>query len=126
MSAAKITSTEEMIMLNHPTLDLLHQLGLHGIAKGFKQLEVNPEAPALDHAEWLGLLLDYEVTLRHQKRFESRARLARLRHPASMEDVNYRAARGLDRSLFLKLASCEWIRSRRNLLITGPCGIGKS
>ena len=113
-------------MLNHPTLDLLHRLGLHGIAKGFKDLEANAEARSLEHAEWLALLLEHEVTLRHQKRFESRARLARLRHPASVEDVDYRAARGLDRSLFLKLAACDWIRARRNLLITGPCGIGKS
>lgn len=113
-------------MLNHPTLDILHKLGLYGVAKAFKDLEANPESRSLEHAEWLGLLLEHEVTLRHQKRFESRARFARLRHPASVEDVNYRAARGLDRALFLKLASCDWIRARRNLLITGPCGIGKS
>ena len=39
------------------------------------------------------------------------------------EDVDYRAARGLDRALFRKLAACEWIRMRRNLIITGPCGL---
>jgi DNA replication protein DnaC len=53
-------------------------------------------------------------------------RAARLRHQACIEDVDYRATRGLDRALFLKLTSCEWIRSRRNLLITCPTGIGKS
>ena len=66
------------------------------------------------------------MTLRRQKRFETRARAARLRHPASIEDVDYRAHRGLDRASFLKLAACDWIRTRRNLLITGPCGVGKS
>jgi len=113
-------------MLAHPTLDLLHALGLHGMAKGYQEITANPEARALDHAEWLGLLLEHEVTLRRQKRFETRARAARLRHPASVEDVDYRSHRGLDRALFLKLAACDWIRSRRNLLITGPCGVGKS
>jgi DNA replication protein DnaC len=92
----------------------------------FEQLASNPEADALAHAEWLGLILDQEITLRRQKRFETRARAARLRHPASVEDVDYRAHRGLDRALFLKLATSDWIRSRRNLLITGPCGVGKS
>jgi DNA replication protein DnaC len=113
-------------MLTHPTLDLLHDLGLHGMAKGYKELEQVAETRALQHAEWLGLLLEHEVTLRRQKRFEARARTARLRHNATVEDVDYRLARGLDRALFLKLLSCDFIRERRNLLITGKCGLGKS
>jgi hypothetical protein len=67
-------------MLAHPTLDQLHTLGLHGLAKGFRELEHKPEARSLDHAEWLGLLLEYELTLRRQKQFETRARAAKLRH----------------------------------------------
>jgi DNA replication protein DnaC len=113
-------------MLVHPTLDLLASLGLHGMAKAFQDLEAQPEAGALRHAEWLALLLDREVTTRRQKRFEARARAARLRHQASVEDVDFRAARGLDRGLLLKLASCEWIRARHGLLLTGPAGVGKS
>jgi len=113
-------------MLAHPTLDQLDTLGLHGMAKGFRDLAQNPEARGLDHSEWLGLLLEHEVTLRRQKRFEARSRIARLRQAASVEDVDYRAARGLDRALFLKLSTCDWIKEKRNLLITGPCGVGKS
>ena len=98
-------------MLARPTLDLLHTLGLHGMAKGYQEIDANPEARALEHAEWLGLLLEHEVTLRRQKRFETRARAARLRHPASIEDVDYHAHRGLDRATFLKLAACNWIHA---------------
>jgi DNA replication protein DnaC len=110
-------------MLAHPTLEQLHALGLHGLAKGFKELENKPEARGLEHAEWLGLLLDHETTLRRQKRFEARAKAARLRHAASVEDVDYRSPRGLDRALFLKLAACDWINERRGLLITGASGL---
>ena len=113
-------------MLAHPTLDQLQALGLHGVAKGFKELEHRAEVRSLEHAEWLGLLLEYEVTLRRQKRFETRSRTARLRHPASVEDVDYQSPRGLDRALFLKLAACDWIAERRNLLIIGASGLGKS
>ena len=74
-------------MLAHPTVDLLHALGLHGMAKGFTELAAQPEAASLEHAEWLALLLEHEATLRRQKRFESRARAARLRQAASVEDV---------------------------------------
>ena len=110
-------------MLTHPTLDQLNSLGLYGLAKGFKELEHKPEARSLEHAEWLGLLLEYELTLRRQKQFETRARVAKLRHSASVEDVNYQTPRGLDRALFLKLAACDWIVERRNLLVTGASGL---
>ena len=67
-------------MLTHPTLDLLADLGLHGMAKGFRDLADNPEGAALGHAEWLGILLERESTLRQQKRFESRAKAAKPRY----------------------------------------------
>ena len=86
-------------MLSHPTLDILHELGLHGCAKGFKELEANPAATSLSHAEWLAILLEHEVTLRRQKRFEARASRAKLRQAATVEDVDYRADRKLDRTV---------------------------
>jgi DNA replication protein DnaC len=113
-------------MLTHPTLDTLRDLGLHGCAKSFKDLEADPASAALSHAEWLALILEHEVTLRRQKRFEARSSRAKLRHEACVEDVDYRAARGLDRGLFLKLAGCQWIRDHRHLIITGATGLGKS
>jgi DNA replication protein DnaC len=113
-------------MLHHPTLDILHDLGLHGAYKGFKEVDANPAAASLSHAEWLAVILEYEVTLRRQKRFEARAHRAKLRQAATVEDVDYRAARGLDKSIFLQLASCQWIRDHRHVIFTGPTGVGKS
>lgn len=55
-------------MLNHPTLDQIHQLGLAGMARAFTELDANPETPGLSHGEWLGLLLDREITARRDKR----------------------------------------------------------
>jgi DNA replication protein DnaC len=113
-------------MLSHPTVDILYELGLHGCAKGFKELEANPAAASLSHAEWLAVLLEHEVTLRRQKRFETRAARAKLRQAATVEDVNYRADRKLDRTLFLKLTTCQWIRDHRHVIFTGKTGLGKS
>jgi len=113
-------------MLSHPTLDTLSELGLHGCAKGFKELEANPSAASLSHAEWLAVLLEHESTLRRQKRFEARANRAKLRQNATVEDVDYRAVRGLDKKLFLKLTSCQWIRDHRHIIFTGKTGVGKS
>jgi DNA replication protein DnaC len=113
-------------VLSHPTLDQLHQLGLAGMAQAFAEIEADSEAAPLTHAEWLGLLLDREVSHRRDRRLTARLRYARLRHQASVEDVDYRAPRGLDRALFKKLAEGAWIDTHDNLILCGPTGIGKS
>lgn len=113
-------------MLTHPTLDQLRQLGLAGMARAFEDLARGPDAAGLGHAEWLALLLDRELADRQDRRLRARLRYARLRHQAAVEDVNYRAQRGLDRVLFQKLALGGWIEERCNLIIVGPTGVGKS
>jgi DNA replication protein DnaC len=72
------------------------------------------------------LLLDQEASYRRDRRLHFRLRYARLRHQAAVEDVDYRAARGLDRTLFQKLAEGAWIDAHENLILCGPTGVGKS
>jgi DNA replication protein DnaC len=66
------------------------------------------------------------MTHRRDKRLAARLRYARLRHNAVVEEVDYRAPRGLDRALFHKLAGGEWIEAHDNLILCGPTGVGKS
>jgi DNA replication protein DnaC len=113
-------------LLIHPTLEHLRQLGLAGMARAFEELTSRADSAELDHAEWLGLLLDREIADRQDRRLRARLRYARLRHSAAVEDVDYRTARGLDRALFQKLAMGAWIREQQNLIIVGPSGVGKS
>jgi len=113
-------------MLIHPTIERMHQLGLTGMADAFTELQDNPQAAELSREDWLGLLLDREHTVRDDKRLARRLRTARLRQAATVEDVDLRAPRGLDRSLFRKLVTCRWIHEPHHLIIIGPTGIGKS
>ncbi len=113
-------------MLKHPTLDQLHALGLHGMAKAFAELADADGAKDLIHADWLALLLDKEISWRRDKRLAARLSAAKLRHQASVEDVDYRAARGLDRALFQRLSEGDWIVAHDNLVLVGPAGVGKS
>jgi len=113
-------------MLNHPTLDQLKTLKLDGMAEAFSELDTQDGTASLSHAEWLGLLVEREASSRATKRFESRIRTATLRHNQAVpEDVDYRARRNLDKALFQQLLTGKWIRDKRNLIITGPCGVGK-
>lgn len=113
-------------MLTHPTLDKMEQLKLFGMAKAFREQFQNQQAAELSFEERLGLLVDREMSERENKRLATRLKTAKLRLTAVVEDVDFRQARGLDKALFLSLASNQWIAEHLNILITGPTGVGKS
>ena len=113
-------------MLIHPMVERLRDLGLAAMAAAFTELQHSPTADDLSREDWLGLLIDCEVTARDNKRIGRRLSLARLRQNAVVEDADLRTPRGLDRGLFQTLTTCAWIRDNQHLLIGGPTGIGKS
>jgi DNA replication protein DnaC len=113
-------------MLTHPTLEKLQALRLTGMLKGLEEQLQMSGLEELGFAERLGLLVDREMTERENRRLKDRLAKARLRQAAAVEDVDLRMPRGLDRSLFVSLCSCQWVSQHLNVLITGPTGAGKS
>src|ERR1700755_3295219 len=113
-------------MLIPPTVERLRALGLTARADAFLELHNAPDAGELSREDWLGLLVDREATSRDNKRLARRLRKARVRPSAVVEGVDFLPPRGLDLALFLKLASCQWIRDHHHLALVGPTGIGKS
>jgi DNA replication protein DnaC len=113
-------------MLIHPTVERLRSLGLSAMADAVIELQTNAEAADLPHADWLGLLIDREVTCRDNRRLARRLQVAKLRQAASVENVDDRTPRGLDRALFQSLATSQWLREHHHFAITGPTGTGKS
>jgi len=113
-------------MLTNQTIDKLHDMGLDAMANGLREQMEQSQYHELRFEERLGLLVDREATWRENRRQATRLKAARLRHQATIEDIEFRAPRGLDRGLVLSLAQSEWITTRHNLLITGATGCGKS
>ena len=113
-------------MLTHPTLDKLHTLKCTGMAAALTEQMTLPDIDALTFEERLALLVDRELTERDNRRTANRLRRARLKHNATLEDIDYRHPRGLDKSLMQSLATCQWVREHLNILITGPTGVGKT
>lgn len=113
-------------MLSHPTLEKLQALRLTGMLGALSEQMHMPDIGELSFEERLGLLVDREMTERSDRRLKTRLQKAKFRLSAELEDIDYRHPRGLDKSLMLTLASCQWVKDRRNVLITGPTGIGKT
>jgi DNA replication protein DnaC len=113
-------------LLKHPTLDQLHALGLYGMAKAFTDIANGGEVKDLEPYDWLAILLERETSWRREKRLAARLRIAKLRQSASVEDIDYKTSRGLDRTLFQKLTQGDWIDAHDNVALIGPSGVGKS
>jgi DNA replication protein DnaC len=113
-------------MLNHPTQDTLMQLRLYGMAHALAEQTGQPQIESLTFEERLGLLVDRERVERQNRQTDSRLRRAKLKQPAVAEDIDYRHPRGLDKPLFRRLLTGEWVDGHQNILITGPTGVGKT
>lgn len=77
-------------MLNHPTVDTLHQLRLPGMARALVSQSQSPEIGQLSFEERLGLLVDSEVAERESRQNAARLKRAKLKQAATPEDVDFR------------------------------------
>ena len=114
-------------MLHQPTIDKLLTMRLQGMVDALRALEQDEAGEQLGFHEKLALLVDRQFTWRQNLAFQQRLRRAKLRVGACVEDIDYRAARGLDRGLLRGLAEeSRWVAQHQNLFVTGPTGVGKS
>jgi DNA replication protein DnaC len=113
-------------MLNQPTIEKLTAMKLSAMAKAFADQMQRPDMASLSFEERFGLIVDFQMTELENRRMQNRLRTAKLRLCASIEDLDLRQGRGLDRAMILSLAQNQWVRHHHNILVTGPTGAGKS
>ncbi len=109
------------------TLAQLRQLKLSGMATALQaQLEQVGTYEDLSFLDRLGLLVDQECLSREQRKQHRLVRQARFKLQATIQEIDYQHPRNITPKQIAGLAHGEWIRRARNLLITGPCGSGKT
>lgn len=113
-------------MLLEQTIEKLSAMKFRGMVAALEDWQHNGAKQNLDPADLVGLLTDAEWTARENRRLTQRRRQARFRTTATVEEIDYRHPRGLQKSKMLELISCRWIAHHQNLIITGPTGIGKT
>jgi len=114
-----------MTTRNH-TITTLYELNLTGMGQAYEEQLASPVACDLSFDERLELLVDREAVDRENRRLTTRLKSAHLREAATIEDIDFRHPRGLDKATMLTLAQGQWVEEHHNILVTGPTGTGKS
>jgi DNA replication protein DnaC len=114
-------------MLNQQTIEKLYAMRMRGMADAFTQQQEDPQSVQLTFEERLALLVDRQWNGRQNRALERRLREGRLQGPACVEDIDFRAARGLDKQVVRSLLhDSDWVRRHQHIFLVGPTGIGKT
>jgi len=114
-------------MLQKQSLEQLRALKLTGMANALELQWSQPHTyDDLCFDERIGLLIHQEVTSKTDKRLKRFLKAAKFKLDARVEDIDYAHPRGLKKSQFAGLLTADWIHKKRNLVITGPTGCGKT
>lgn len=112
-------------MNNNQTIDKMKQMKLYGMARAMESaLDMGLADITLD--EFIAHLVDAEYDDRHNRRLSRLIKNAKFRYTASFEEIDFNAERNLSKNMFLRFSDCSFIKDRKNIIITGPTGTGKS
>jgi DNA replication protein DnaC len=102
------------------------QLRLSGLLTSLDLRLQEAQTHQLPHAQFLELILQDELNVRRQRLLDKRRKLASFRDCKSLENFDWSFNPGIGRQQFYELAAGQFIRQRRDVLLIGPPGLGKS
>lgn len=111
---------------NQATLSKLEQMRLHGMARAFRATLDTGVKSSLTPDEFVGHLTDTEWDDRYNRKLARLIKAAQFRYHAGFEQIDFTSNRNLEKNLLMRLSEKGWIEAHRNVLITGPTGVGKS
>lgn len=113
-------------MNQQQTVEKMRQLRLYGMADmHYKNIK---EGLGSDYTldEYIAILVDREWEERENNRIQRYIKQARFKISASVQDIDYKASRNLDRNVLERLLQLDFVRRKENIIITEPTGVGKS
>ena len=114
-------------MLDASTIEKLSALQLDAMAAAWQEQQRRTDHEVLTFDERFGMLVDAQWLARENRRLQRALKEARLRlTQASLEAIDHRPTRPLDKALLRQLATGRWISEHHNVVITGPTGTGKT
>ena len=113
-------------MNNNQTIEKLKQMRLGAMAQLHHQYVNNNQLNDITADEYLALLTDHEWEDRENRKIDRLFKQANFRQKASLAEINYTSSRNLDKNMFVRLGSLDFISRRENIILTGASGVGKS
>lgn len=113
-------------MNNNQTIEKLNQMRLYGMSQLHLQHVKNNQVSDLQPDEYLSILTDHEWEQRQNKKIQRLLKQASFRQKASIAEVDYTSQRNLDKNMFMRLSSLDFITRKENMIISGASGVGKS
>lgn len=108
------------------TMQKLEEMRLSGFSRIYREMQETGINKDFTIDEVIAHLVQAEWDDRYNRRLERLIKNAKFRYQASMEQVDYITKRSLDKVLMLRLSSCEWIKRKQSIIISGSTGLGKS
>lgn len=113
-------------MLNQQTYEKLSWIHLPAMAREFHRQSEDPSCGELTFDERFGMAVDAEWSARQNKVLTNLIKRAQFKQTACLEDIDYSSERKLNRDMIRELSTGEWVRTGRDLILTGATGTGKS
>lgn len=113
-------------MNNNQTIEKLKTMRLSAMAELHRQNLANNTHQKCTIDEYMALLTDCEWESRQNKKIQRLIQKAGFKQQASIEDMIFAENRNLDKNLFNRLATLQFIQQQENIIITGASGVGKS
>lgn len=114
-----------MLMNNAQTIEKMTEMKLYGMARATASA-VDMGIKDITPDEFMAHLIDAEWDDRHERKFARLSKAAKFRYRASLEEIDFSLERNLPKNMFLRFSDCSFIKDKKNIIITGATGVGKS
>lgn len=112
--------------MTHSAVEKMLSFKLPGMAEEFQRQLADPSSSDLTFEQRVGCMLDFEETVRNNKRLQILMKRAKLSKSACVEDIWYHVSRSMDKATMKALTTLDWVKLGHNLVLAGPTGTGKT